>query len=95
MRPRLMMSWWNCVAKEEKRQERPVTRPPVTAVRRVDLWRQRETEAGASTSDTAVHSGDSQPGTRGSVSAADDPSVSQSVFTITEKAPTLLQPSPG
>ena len=70
-----MMSWWNCVAKEEKRQERPVTRPPVTAVRRVDLWRQRETEAGASTSDTAVHSGDSQPGTRGSVSAADDSSV--------------------
>ena len=81
-----MMSWWNCVAKEEKRQERPVTRPPVTAVRRVDLCRQRETEAGASTSDTAVHSGDSQPGTRGSVSAY-DPSVSQSVLAITDKAP--------
>ena len=37
MKPRLMISWWNWVAKDEKRQDRAMMSPPDTAVRRVDL----------------------------------------------------------
>ena len=35
-----MKSWWNWLAKEVKRQPNAVTKPPKTAVRRVDFLRQ-------------------------------------------------------
>ena len=49
------------MANEEKRQERATMRPPDTAVRRVDLCRQREIERGERRSDTEVERGASQP----------------------------------
>ena len=50
------------MAKEEKRQERAVMRPPDTAVSLVDLWRHRDTDSGDNIRDTQVHSGDNQSG---------------------------------
>ena len=47
----------------EERAASPVTRPPVTAVRRVDLCLHSDTETGDSARDTQLHSGDSQPAT--------------------------------
>ena len=49
------------MANEEKRQERATMRPPDTAVRRVDLSRQREIENGEMRRDTEVERGASQP----------------------------------
>ena len=37
MNPSLRTSWWYCRAKEAKRQARLETRPPKTAVRRMDF----------------------------------------------------------
>ena len=55
------------MANEEKRQERATMRPPDTAVRRVDLSRQREIEKGEMRRDTEVERGASQPEERESV----------------------------
>ena len=55
------------MANEEKRQERATMRPPDTAVRRVDLSRQREIENGEMRRDTEVERGASQPEERESV----------------------------
>ena len=56
MSPMERKSWWCWLAKEEKRQPRAATRPPMTAVRRVDLRRHTATVTGDASSDTHVHS---------------------------------------
>ena len=56
MMPSERKSWWCWLAKEEKRQPRAATRPPMTAVRRVDLRRHTATVTGDASSDTHVHS---------------------------------------
>ena len=48
------------MANEEKRRDRAAMSSPDTAVRRVDLRRQRETETRDMSSDTKLESGDSQ-----------------------------------
>ena len=48
------------MANDEKRHESATMSPPDTAVRRVDLSRQREIEKGEMSSDTELESGASQ-----------------------------------
>ena len=56
MNPMARKSWWCRLAKEEKRQPRAATRPPMTAVSRVDRRRHTATVTGDASSDTHAHS---------------------------------------
>ena len=56
MIPIARKSWWCWLAKEEKRQPRAATRPPMTAVSRVDRRRHTATVTGDASSDTHAHS---------------------------------------
>ena len=62
MIPMARKSWWCWLAKEEKRQPRAATRPPMTAVSRVDLRRHTATVTGDASSDTHAHSEHSHTG---------------------------------
>ena len=64
MNPSLRTSWWYCRAKEAKRQARLETRPPRTAVRRMDFLLQVDTVNGDSRSDTDMGRQPSNPAQR-------------------------------
>ena len=58
-----MKSWWNCVAKEVKRQPKAATRPPMTAVSRVDFLRQNDIVTGDTRRPTDMETAPTHPET--------------------------------
>ena len=60
MIPRLKYIWWNWFANEVKRHPKAITRPPITAVKRVDFFRQIPIVMGDKKSETDIHNDPNQ-----------------------------------
>ena len=58
--PKLKYIWWKWFANEVKRHPSAITRPPITAVNRVDFLRQIPIVIGDKKSDIDIHSDPNQ-----------------------------------